>query len=132
MKRRSLLALALAAAVAPAAAFADDFIEYKPGVIENALADGKTVFVDFSATWCSTCKRQERVINALRADNPAYDDAFTFVQVDWDTYSRHEVTTSRAIPRSRSAARRSEGSIPSITNFSTILCRRVPRSRASG
>ena len=99
MKRRSLLALALATAVAPVAAFADDFIEYTPGVIENALKEGKTVFVDYSATWCGTCKRQERVINALRAEDPAYDNALTFVKVDWDTYNRHDVTKSRAIPR---------------------------------
>ncbi len=74
-------------------------IDFKPGVIESALAEGKFVFVDYAADWCSTCKRQERVINALRTENPAYNTAMTFVRVDWDTYQRDEVRTSRNIPR---------------------------------
>lgn len=99
MKRRSIILLGIAAALAPMRALANVFVEYTPGVIENALADGKTVFVDYSATWCSTCRRQERVINVIRAENPAYDAAMTFVKVDWDTYRNHEVTVSRSIPR---------------------------------
>jgi hypothetical protein len=39
------------------------------------------------------------VINALRAAEPAYDAAMMFVNVDWDTYSGHAVTTSRNVPR---------------------------------
>jgi len=100
MKRRTFLAATLAAPLLPATAFAaDGFTDYKPGTIENALAEGKTVFVDYSATWCSTCKRQERVINALRASDPSYDSAMTFVKVDWDTYKNHEVTVFRNVPR---------------------------------
>ncbi|KIC47177.1 thioredoxin [Ruegeria sp. ANG-S4] len=99
MKRRSIILLGIAAALAPMRALANLFVEYTPGVIENALADGRTVFVDYSATWCSTCRRQERVINVIRAENPAYDAAMTFVKVDWDTYKSHEVTVSRSIPR---------------------------------
>ena len=99
MKRRSFLALSLAATCAPVAAFSEGFVDYAPGVIETALAEGKTLLVDYSATWCGTCKRQERVINALRAKDPAYDAAMTFVKVDWDTYKGHEVTTQRGIPR---------------------------------
>ncbi|WP_299154442.1 thioredoxin family protein [uncultured Tateyamaria sp.] len=99
MKRRHLLATLAAATVAPLSALAANFTDYKPGLIEAALADGKTVFVDYSAPWCSTCKRQERVINGLRAENPSYDAAMTFVKVDWDTYKNHEVTVFRGIPR---------------------------------
>lgn len=99
MKRRNLIAAAIATLVTPFSAFAADFVDYTPGVIESALEDGKTVFVDYSATWCSTCKRQERVINALRADDPTYDAAMTFVKVDWDTYGSHEVSVFRSIPR---------------------------------
>lgn len=99
MKRRSFLALGAAAAVVGLPAQAASFVDYQPGLIKQALAQGKTVFVDYGATWCSTCKRQGRVINALRSGNPAYDNAMMFVKVDWDTYRRHEVTTSRGIPR---------------------------------
>lgn len=99
MNRRQFIAAAIATVLTPLSAFAADFVDYTPGVIESALEDGKTVFVDYSATWCSTCKRQERVINALRAEDPAYDAAMTFVKVDWDTYKSHEVTIFRGIPR---------------------------------
>lgn len=99
MLRRFFLAAGLSLAMAPLSAQAAEFIDYSPGVIDAALAEGKTVFVDYSATWCGTCKRQERVINALRADDPAYDAAMTFVKVDWDTYKNEEVTVFRGVPR---------------------------------
>ena len=90
---------ALTAALMPAPALASGMVDYAPGLIQKHLAAGKTVFVDYAASWCSTCARQERVINALRQANPAYDQAIVFVRVDWDSYGRHEVTTSRKIPR---------------------------------
>ena len=99
MKRRAFLASAVAAGIVPQALLAAGFVDYKPGLIENELAAGKTVFVDYSATWCSTCARQARVINALRAQNGAYDQAMTFVKVDWDTYKNHAVTKTRGVPR---------------------------------
>lgn len=99
MKRRHFLAGAVAAALMPVTATAADFIDYTPGVIESALDEGKTVFVDYFATWCGTCKRQNRVIEELRTENPAYDAAMTFIKVDWDTYKDHEVRIFRGIPR---------------------------------
>ncbi len=103
MKRRDLLVASLAVLALPLPALAGDkvadLIDYSPGVIEDALADGKTVFVDYAADWCSTCARQERVIGALRGANPAYDEAMVFVRVDWDDYESADVTTSRNIPR---------------------------------
>lgn len=99
MKRRTFIASGAAALMTPMAAFAAGFVDYKPGVIETALAEGKTVLVDYSAKWCGTCKRQERVINALRDKNGAYDAAMTFVKVDWDTYKNDDVTVVRSIPR---------------------------------
>ena len=99
MNRRHFIAATFSTTLTPLASFAAEFIDYAPGVIETALDEGKTVLVDFSATWCSTCKRQERVINGLRAADPAYDAAMAFVKVDWDTYKNHEVTKGRGIPR---------------------------------
>ena len=100
MIRRTFLALAAAAMLLPQAASAGGaFVEYKPGLIEAALEDGKTVLVDYSAKWCSTCRRQARVINQLRAENPDYDSSLMFVKVDWDTYRNHEVTQFRNVPR---------------------------------
>ena len=99
MNRRTFLTSGSALLALPVMAHAAQFVDYQPGVIQAALAEGRTVFVDYSADWCSTCKRQERVINALRAENPTYDQAMTFVRVDWDDFRRHDVTKSRGIPR---------------------------------
>ena len=74
-------------------------IDYSAGDIKKALNSGQTVFVDYAADWCGTCKRQERVINKLRSENPAYNKAITFVRVDWDLFRSDEVTTTRNIPR---------------------------------
>ena len=99
MKRRAVLAAAAALAFAPAFALAAEFVEYKPGVVASALDEGKTVFIDYSASWCGTCRSQGRVINGLRAANPAYDDAMTFVKVDWDTYKNADIRMFHDIPR---------------------------------
>ena len=99
MKKRTFIGAIAAVALAPLGAIAEGFTDYTPGIIQAALDEGKTVFVDYSATWCGTCKRQGRVIADLRAQNPAYDAAMTFVKVDWDTYKDHDVTLFHSIPR---------------------------------
>lgn len=100
MNRRFFIAATAALVAAPKVLLAaEGMTEYAPGLIQEKLSAGETVLVDYSATWCSTCKRQERVINELRASNPEFDENISFVKVDWDTYSGHEVTTSRKIPR---------------------------------
>ena len=100
MKRREFLALGAAAILAPLPALANEgWVEYEWGGLEPLLARGDTVLLDYSAVWCGTCKAQERAINGIRSASPAYDSAITFVRVDWDDYSREDVTTSRNIPR---------------------------------
>jgi thioredoxin 1 len=101
MHRRTLLAAFTAALIVPAlpAAAATGFTDYKPGVIENALAEGKTVFVDYYTTWCSTCRTQARILDSLMQANPQYAQNILFVRVDWDAFGTHEVSTSRNIPR---------------------------------
>lgn len=98
MTRRFFLALIALLTFAPAA-WAANMIDYKPGAIQQALAEGKTVLVDYKASWCSTCARQERVIDSLRSQDPNYDKNITFIAVDWDQYGDHTVTTSRNVPR---------------------------------
>ncbi len=100
MNRRHFLIITTALVAMPIAALAaEEWVDYQPGVIQSLLDEGKTVMVDYSAVWCSTCKAQERVLNDLRDMNPAYNEAMVFVRVDWDDYGRHAVTTSRKIPR---------------------------------
>jgi len=99
MKRRNFLSLVAGLTLAPSLLFAGEGMVYTPGLIKQQLAEGKTVFVDYAANWCSTCKRQERLVSQLRERNPEYDKNITFIRVDWDVYSTHEVTESRNVPR---------------------------------
>lgn len=101
MDRRKFIGLGAAALVVPSwsRAAGVGFEAYRPGLIAEHLAAGAVVFVNYHATWCSTCRTQDRVIDQLTAENSAYAAAMKFVRVDWDEYRRHAVTTSRAIPR---------------------------------
>ncbi len=97
MDRRSFLTVTAGALLAPFAAQAAS--AYKPGLVNTHLAKGDTVFLDFKASWCSTCAAQERVIKALKSENPAYEANITFIDVDWDTYGRSDLVKSLNIPR---------------------------------
>lgn len=100
MHRRHVLAGLAALPLLPHMARASaGFVEYSDGMIDAALAEGKTVFVDYYASWCSTCARQERVISALMSENPAYGENVLFIKVNWDQWGRKPVARSRNIPR---------------------------------
>ncbi|MGJ8602484.1 MAG: thioredoxin family protein [Marivita sp.] len=98
MDRRTFIALTAATATLPFAASAD-ILDYTPGLVQERLAKGETVFLDFTASWCSTCRSQGRTIQALKVANPAYGQAVTFIDVDWDTYGTSELAQSLQIPR---------------------------------
>lgn len=98
MNRRTLLALT-PALLLPRLAFAADRVFYEPGNAEAAMAAGKVVLLDFWTNWCSTCAAQDRVIEKLRAGNPAYDAAISFFTVDWDKYADAKLSVALKIPR---------------------------------
>lgn len=98
MKRRDFIWAAGATLILPAALGAAP-VDYKPGVVGDALAAGKTVFLDFKASWCTTCAAQEKVLTKLKAANPEYEANITFVNVDWDTYGRSTFSQRLNIPR---------------------------------
>lgn len=98
MNRRDFLIATAAVTLAlPVAARAAT--EYTPDLLKAELAAGKTVFLDFKASWCSTCAAQERVINALLQDNPAYARSISFINVDWDQWADGDLVRQLNIPR---------------------------------
>ena len=74
-------------------------ITYTPGVVDNALAGGSTVVLDYAADWCVVCAAQSRELNALREANPEFSDGIVYVTVDWDEYRQHEISTARNVTR---------------------------------
>ena len=98
MKRRTFLAMS-ASFLTAGQALAGVGLTFKPGLVKRELAAGKTVFIDFYTDWCSTCRSQERTINALKAANPAYEENISFVAVDWDVHSRSKLSKALNIPR---------------------------------
>ena len=98
MHRRSFLATLSATALLPTLGRAAP-IAYAPGLINERLDAGETLFVDFYAPWCGTCIVQHKVMDKLKAENPAYEQSITFIEVDWDTYGRSNLTTTLRIPR---------------------------------
>ena len=99
MNRRTFISVLTGLVLMSGMSFANESIVYTPGLIKERLSAGETLFVDYTATWCSTCKRQEKILNEIRKNNSFYDEKMTFVKIDWDTYKDHEVTSSRNIPR---------------------------------
>lgn len=55
--------------------------------------------LDFSATWFSNCDAQDRAINALRAENPAYNANISFIKVDWCNFGKCMLSNALLIPR---------------------------------
>jgi thioredoxin 1 len=93
MKRRQFLILSSLAGLAATTAHAAEPAAYSAELVATELAAGKAVLIDFSASWCPSCQTQGRLIERLRAENPAYDAAITFIEADWDTYQDTELAT---------------------------------------
>lgn len=97
LTRRTFLTATAATLALPMAARAA--LQYRPGLVQEHLAKGDTVFVDFTASWCSTCRSQRKTLSELKAANPAYEANITFVDVDWDAYGKGDLSRSLQIPR---------------------------------
>ena len=58
------------------------FKDFSQAEYDAALAAGKTVVVDFHASWCPTCKKQEPLLNEIVA-MPGYEMVVAF-KADYD------------------------------------------------
>lgn len=99
MKRRDFLVLSTAATLVPYMTQAAEPTLYTPGSAEAAMDEGKIVVLDFWASWCSTCAAQQRVLAALKAENPDYEQNIVFFLVDWDVHGEGELSKALNIPR---------------------------------
>lgn len=99
MNRRDFLIATAAVTLAMPVATAHAAADYSPELLQAELAAGKTVFLDFKASWCSTCAAQERVINALLKENPKYEQSLSFINVDWDLWEDGDLVRQLNIPR---------------------------------
>ena len=66
----------------PAAHADGRFETFTPERLEAAQAEGKPVFIEVWADWCSTCKKQAPLIEALLAE-AAFSD-YVALKLDWD------------------------------------------------
>ena len=91
MQRRKFLALTAALASMPFSLSAvSDGLPYSPGLVTSSFAAGETIFLDFKASWCTICRAQEKVISALKSQNPDYEKHITFIDIDWDLFGRSD------------------------------------------
>ena len=77
------------------------WLDFSPARVEALLAEGRPVFIDFTAEWCWTCKVNERVVladAAVRAKFAAHD--FALVKADWTDGDPEITQLLRAFGRS--------------------------------
>ena len=79
------IGLPLTLRLAPSAmAEASDALVWSPEAVEAELAEGRAVFVDFTADWCVTCKVNERVVLSRPDVRALFTETDTaFMVADW-------------------------------------------------
>lgn len=88
MQRRHLLTLTGAALALTALPAAAQGLRYSPPEVAEAAIDaGRVVVVHFATDWCSDCRRQARVLDALRAADPRIDRELVLVTVNYDQHA---------------------------------------------
>lgn len=82
-RRALLIFFSLAGLFTSVAANAAERVQFTPAAFAAAEKAGKSILVDISAPWCSTCQAQEAALRKLTKD-PKFD-ALTIFVVDFDS-----------------------------------------------
>lgn len=96
--RKMVAGLGVAVLMAASPALAFETVPYTPAALAEAKAAGQPFVLDFFASWCTTCKAQERVIDGLIEQNPAYGE-ITYMRVNWDEEERGPLVAEMGISR---------------------------------
>lgn len=98
--KRTFLAVAALATVSLAAPQIAEArtVNFTQASYKRLVASGKPFMLGVHASWCSTCARQKRVINALKATGSPYK-GMTVIEMDWDKYRGSALAKSLKIPR---------------------------------
>ncbi|MGB1108836.1 MAG: protein-disulfide reductase DsbD family protein, partial [Gammaproteobacteria bacterium] len=79
-----ILAAGLAWGLNPKATEPDQAMAWSPEKVENYLAEGRPVFVNFTAAWCISCKVNERVALSTDAVRRVMDENnIAYLKGDW-------------------------------------------------
>lgn len=87
--------LLIALLFAPTLAWAQDTPEAQ---IQHHLDEGKVVIAQWWTDWCTTCQRQKRVIEELRAEND-YEDHLAFIEIDHDEWGQDLLAMEQNVVR---------------------------------
>ena len=86
---------ALAPTASSAAHGKIEWVEFSPAKLAALAADGKTVFLDFTARWCVTCKVNEKIAFTEAVARDLKARGIVPMQADWTTRNE-EITTAMA------------------------------------
>ncbi|MEO7404752.1 MAG: thioredoxin family protein, partial [Burkholderiales bacterium] len=78
-----------------AAASASDWTPYSQARVDELVASGKPVFVDFTAAWCVTCQVNKKLVLETEAVRGAFaSKSVTLMRADW---TRRDVAITEAL-----------------------------------
>ncbi|MEO9685646.1 MAG: thioredoxin family protein [Tateyamaria sp.] len=97
MHRRTFL-LTSAASFIPTLSLAYPAEMFTPAVWRDVRDRDEVVIMNYRASWSLTCEITADLIAEALAENPAYRD-IAFVDVDWDTFGRSQLTERLKVTR---------------------------------
>ncbi len=97
----ALLVVRASRAQGPMEAVAEGWLPFTQEEVDRTLAEGRPVFVDFTAAWCLTCQVNERVVLSTDAIQRAFQDRnVALFKADWTRQDPEITAALEALDRS--------------------------------